>query len=391
MDRVYLDGFSTTAGYLQQAPVTFSPKLTCIIGARGTCKSTLVESIRFCLNLDEPHTQVLLGNKGANSSHPAFRLITETLGAGTARTTVTRRSRGEESSFSVERDVHSESRVYRDTVREHANLDILECFEIYSQGDLQRIADGYVDRLGLIDRPNIAKISGLRKKRKESTDMLRSVGGELKTIRAELLKLETELRAAVVLEEQLAVIQRDRPKLSAELEASRAAYLNRRSALSVLNEAVLVQQQAIDHLQETRQYDHSLSDLASRLEQLGQEDSAITLGRVRSVSTLLRSVEGISANVIEIGLLEAIDALTTEYELLDESYYALQKQQNEVNDSIKREDNLRRQIEHMNRQREKAANLKERQAELLRLRAQHRSNISFINETIYDLRLEQIE
>ena len=37
----------TTAGLLSQAPLSFAPQLTTIIGARGTCKSTIIETIRF--------------------------------------------------------------------------------------------------------------------------------------------------------------------------------------------------------------------------------------------------------------------------------------------------------------------------------------------------------
>ena len=32
----------TSAGFLEKAPVEFADGLTCVIGARGTCKSTVV-------------------------------------------------------------------------------------------------------------------------------------------------------------------------------------------------------------------------------------------------------------------------------------------------------------------------------------------------------------
>ena len=44
----------TTKGFLQNAQIDFEPGLTCVIGARGTCKSTLVETIRFAFDCD-PH------------------------------------------------------------------------------------------------------------------------------------------------------------------------------------------------------------------------------------------------------------------------------------------------------------------------------------------------
>src|SRR5262249_14248014 len=119
VERVFLDGFSTTAGFLQHAPISFSRKLTCVIGARGTCKATLIESIRFCLTRDDTRTAMLLGRKPGEASHPAFGLIKDTLGAGTARMTVTRQTPEGDTVFSIERNPDSEPLVYRDTVRQH--------------------------------------------------------------------------------------------------------------------------------------------------------------------------------------------------------------------------------------------------------------------------------
>ena len=50
--EIRIDSLATTAGFLKEAPVRFSPGLTCLIGARGTCKSTIVETIRFAFDCD---------------------------------------------------------------------------------------------------------------------------------------------------------------------------------------------------------------------------------------------------------------------------------------------------------------------------------------------------
>ena len=46
----FIQSIRTTDGFLKGASVEFAPGLTCIIGARGTCKSTLVETIRFAFD-----------------------------------------------------------------------------------------------------------------------------------------------------------------------------------------------------------------------------------------------------------------------------------------------------------------------------------------------------
>lgn len=52
MAQIVVKHIETNSGFLEHAHITFSPKLNCIIGARGTCKSTLIESLRFVLNSD---------------------------------------------------------------------------------------------------------------------------------------------------------------------------------------------------------------------------------------------------------------------------------------------------------------------------------------------------
>ena len=58
--RTILKRVSATGGYLEHSPVTFTEGLNCIIGARGTCKSTLVESIRFVYDAEPDRIKVLL-------------------------------------------------------------------------------------------------------------------------------------------------------------------------------------------------------------------------------------------------------------------------------------------------------------------------------------------
>jgi predicted ATPase len=50
---------SATGGFLQNVDLEFKAGLNCIIGARGTCKSTLVESIRFAFNCGDRKVEQL--------------------------------------------------------------------------------------------------------------------------------------------------------------------------------------------------------------------------------------------------------------------------------------------------------------------------------------------
>ena len=79
----------TTSGYLHACPIEFAAGLNCIIGARGTCKSTIVETIRFVFNCDPEKIATMTTSSNPEWTRPgrwpgrAFWL--ETLAGGTAK------------------------------------------------------------------------------------------------------------------------------------------------------------------------------------------------------------------------------------------------------------------------------------------------------------------
>src|SRR4051812_10553943 len=101
-----LERFSATAGFLEGAETEFRPGLNCVIGARGTCKSTLLESIRFAFNVDEARIDVLRGRREDRQFQPLHRMLETTLGLGGSvhcyiRDTV------DGTGYSIERDLDS--------------------------------------------------------------------------------------------------------------------------------------------------------------------------------------------------------------------------------------------------------------------------------------------
>jgi hypothetical protein len=59
----------------------FLARLTCIIGARGTCKSTIVESIRFAFNLGVERIAELTGSEGMMKDTAAWTALRATAAA----------------------------------------------------------------------------------------------------------------------------------------------------------------------------------------------------------------------------------------------------------------------------------------------------------------------
>jgi recombinational DNA repair ATPase RecF len=122
---VYIKSVSTNAGFLEECQIEFSKGLTCIIGSRGTCKSTLIETIRFAFNCDPQRVKWLIG-EGEGTRESCYGLIKATLGAGSLRCHVFEQTASGQSLFVLEREVDGETRIYQDGVREHADTDIVE-------------------------------------------------------------------------------------------------------------------------------------------------------------------------------------------------------------------------------------------------------------------------
>jgi len=112
--QTVLEKISATKGFLENCPVELVPGLNCIIGARGTCKSTLVESIRFAFDANTSRVQMLLG-KTLKDDAPAFasfhEMVSKTLEGGTVQCELLDKDEPDGIRYSVERDHDSIRRI----------------------------------------------------------------------------------------------------------------------------------------------------------------------------------------------------------------------------------------------------------------------------------------
>ena len=166
--RIHLEALATSAGFLKSAALEFASGLTCIIGARGTCKSTVVESIRFVFDCDARKVAELCAQTGPSDQRSSNTgMIRATLGSGVAKCHVTAVGSDGHDDISIERELDARPNVFKNGIGELADHGVLHMVEIYSQGDLQQIANNESLRLELIDRPNKPAITELDRQRKE--------------------------------------------------------------------------------------------------------------------------------------------------------------------------------------------------------------------------------
>lgn len=385
---------SVTGGYLQSCPIEFTSGLNCIIGARGTCKSTIVETIRYVFDCDDKKIQTMLEEpkkEGSGSPSPYARagLLLETLAGGTAKCTLGAPEDPAESKFVVERNVPTTPRIYRDGVQQIESGDVLHKIEIYSQGDLQTIAEHSDRRLALIDRPNQQRVAELNDKKKKVTEGLTALGPRMRQQRLEIESRQAKIQTLEATKHQLSELQAKRPSLSPELESERLAYEDRRRAYERLRVAAQAHTRSLDAARTMLAEEGALRDASNFATGVGANASAIIAS---AIAQLVETFPPIREVVERTGNLEkALADLASEFEQKSARYYSLRKEQQSVNDALKTEESLRQAITAMEVVAKELADQKEKQAQDLALRRELRAQRDAIADELYSLRLAQVE
>lgn len=134
-----IETISWQGGFLDGVGVRLSDSLTCLVGGRGTGKSTVIESIRYALGLEPIGDTARRDHRG---------LVDHVLDAGTKISMLVRGAAGE---FLIERSV-PDPPVVRDavgTVLASRPVDVLGPVEVFGQHELAELADSrdYIARL----------------------------------------------------------------------------------------------------------------------------------------------------------------------------------------------------------------------------------------------------
>ncbi len=142
----WIERVTFTGGYLDGLDIEFSEHLNAVIGGRGTGKSTLLESIRYGLEI-EP-----LG-ESAKKQHEG--IIKENLGREKARIEITiHSSKMNGKRFTIARR-YSESAIVKDEdgkISTFTPADLLPRIEIYGQNEIYEIAQNSIGQLKLLKR-----------------------------------------------------------------------------------------------------------------------------------------------------------------------------------------------------------------------------------------------
>ncbi len=176
-----------TGGYLDGLEVEFSEHLNAVIGGRGTGKSTLLESIRYGLEM----TPV-----GANAKKQHAEIIKENLGKEKGRIEIgIRSSRMNGKRFTIARR-YGESAIIKDEnghVSSFLPADLLPRIEIYGQNEIYEIAQNPGGQLKLLNRFLDIDDRELDAKQAENIQALRKNRDNIIAAHEKLSKIEDEV------------------------------------------------------------------------------------------------------------------------------------------------------------------------------------------------------
>jgi hypothetical protein len=291
----------------------------------------------------------------------------------------------------VEREIGVAPQIYREGVRELADNTVLQQIEIYSQGDLQLIAQDDHLRLDLIDRPHKAIIDEYKAQRDRHAASLRELGPRIRAKRIEVESKRAEVRGLDGLRTQLAQLQQERPSLSEELDRERAACLERNSFCERLEVAITGRRAALEALLRNVPVPDGVPGLVRGLAELTLPEAGVLgtlLEQHAAFVTGIRATAQDSQEADTNGLLAKVKAHIDEQ---NKRYYELRQDQQTVNDSLKREDTVKKQIAHLEKAQGDLETLEAEVVELTKRRQADRDAIRRICDEICSLRVKEVE
>lgn len=393
--KTWIKSLQTNDGYLRHAPVSFNEGLTCIIGARGTCKSTIVETIRFvCERKPRIHNSSGTTAPAESPQKEVKDVVKATLGSGNAACTLEiRDATSGTTEVRIEKTINTEEPlVYRAGV-----LEPLSSFEgqieAYSQGYLHEISDKPHLRLRFVDRPHKSEIERIKSQLSEMRREIARLGGEIIAERAKIRDDSRHLQQIPDLETQLKAVQAARPVVDRRLEVERSDFEKRERILTSVRNQISSFDKAFSQRFLTTPSTQDVTSIRTALDAVGISES---MALANDLSQLVHSAAQIENQRIaaceQVGKIKIdLQKLEAAFETKNQQYRALRRDQDSIAASLEQEDQIRAQLLRLERLRDEIA---ERQAILEKKQEQRqafRSQVDAALDERYRLRLSEIE
>lgn len=192
-----LKAISIIGGFLDGTTFELADGLNCIIGARGTGKTTVLELVRFALDA------LPSAKDGAAGRRRIESLIQQNLGGGRVELTIETK---DGLSYVVTRAIGEEPIVLNaEGKATEITLKAGGLFkaDIYSQNEVERIADRSLSQLNLIDNFEAERIAAVTTEIRSVQQALNANAGQIAPLQSRIAALTEELAALPGVEEKL--------------------------------------------------------------------------------------------------------------------------------------------------------------------------------------------
>ena len=231
-------------GFLKGVTIQFDDHLNCLIGGRGTGKTTILEFIRFALGY-MPDERI-----EPRKARDLQNLITANLREGNAITLEIASQEGAQ--YSVRRKSGDDAHVIKDTAGNIRPIDLKKAklfdADIFSQNDIENAASNPLDQLKIIDRFREEELTVLAKEISGLIWDLETNAGEILNTRNNLTSLQDDVSEIEGIGERLKALTIDAGEDPAEVSQHGAQI-----------QAIGREQKVIERL--TQGLDESMADL----------------------------------------------------------------------------------------------------------------------------------
>lgn len=186
-------GIKVTHGFLGGLSTGLSEHLNCIIGARGTGKTSLIEFIRYALDIMPSNDQERRRIEGIVEGNLAGGRIELRLTTCNGTECTVSRTQGE-SPMLLDGDGQPTGKAY---------LASLFGIDIFSQNEVERIADNIGSQLTLIESFDQSRLRNITEEIENTRAALRENSRHISPLRREIAILEDAVSGKTVLEEKL--------------------------------------------------------------------------------------------------------------------------------------------------------------------------------------------
>ena len=194
-DHVEFVAMAWEGGFLNGSGIHFNENLNVLIGGRGTGKSTVIESLRYVLQL-QPATEDALRNHNS--------IVQDVLGNGTKISLLVRSYRPNKSDYLIERTIPNPPIVKDElgNVLAVAPSDVIPRIEIFGQHEISEVAKNPIKRTRLLTRFIEADLILVKRKEELARSLDRS-RRRILDVSKELEQIEERLSRLPAVEETL--------------------------------------------------------------------------------------------------------------------------------------------------------------------------------------------